>query len=141
MTLGTKGCAALERTSITLTNPTRHPRIGTGVHARLWCALASVTLVGLLAAPPVLRAAALASIGPAFPTGATPMGIAYSPNGHVLAVANSQDGTVSLFVARDDGSLVPAGPAMATGAGATAVAFDPTGKMLAVANRTANTVS
>jgi 6-phosphogluconolactonase (cycloisomerase 2 family) len=121
---------------------TRHPVVGAAVGAHLqFAALVLVTLAALSLFPSDVRAAGLASIGPAFPTGTSPAGIAYSPNGHFLAVANSQDGTVSTFLVRDDGLLVSAGPAVPTGAGATAVAFDPKSKMLAVANRTANTVS
>jgi adhesin/invasin len=79
-------------------------------------------------------------------TTSAPFWVAFSPNGELLATANYDSSTVSLFtVDPSTGQLTPvtqSTPANAdTGSGPFSVAFSPNGELLATANYTANTVS
>jgi DNA-binding beta-propeller fold protein YncE len=74
------------------------------------------------------------------PVGQQPMGIALSPDGHTLAVANSASDTVSLLTVGTDGAVtgattVPVGvrPGAPLGTTPIAVAFTPDGRYLLVA--------
>jgi WD40 repeat protein len=75
-------------------------------------------------------------------TGANPLSTAFSPDGTLLAVANANDGTLSVYSVAPGGALTEvSGSPFTTGAGAQAVAFDPAGPIVAVANPGAKTVS
>lgn len=111
--------------------------------------LASVTLLLVLCvAPSAARASydasgaesLLAPIGSAFPTGTGASAVAWSPDGTILASASRPLDTVTVSVAREDGSLAIIAT-YPTGNGPAAVAFSPDGQMLAVANEADGTVS
>jgi WD40 repeat protein len=75
-------------------------------------------------------------------TGDNPVSTAFSPDGTLLAVANANDGTLSVYsVAAGGGLTEVSGSPFTTGAGAQAVGFDPAGPVVAVANPTAKTVT
>jgi 6-phosphogluconolactonase (cycloisomerase 2 family) len=81
--------------------------------------------------------------GSPFAAGATPLSVAFSPGGGLLAVANGGDDSVSVFaVDQATGALsaVPGSP-FAIGASPGSVAFSPGGGLLAVANAGADNVS
>ncbi len=79
-------------------------------------------------------------------TTSAPFWVTFSPNGKLLATANYDSSTVSLFtVDPSTGQLAPVAQSSAanadTGAGPFSVAFSPSGTLLATANYTAGTVS
>jgi WD40 repeat protein len=77
-----------------------------------------------------------------FPAGQAPVSVAFSPNGTLLATANSGDDTVSVFSVSVGGQLTQiTGSPFATGSDPVSVAFSPDGTRLATANRTDATVS
>ena len=68
-------------------------------------------------------------------TGPSPVSVAFSPSGGLLATANAGDNTVSVFSVASDGALTQvSGSPFATGTGPTSVAFSPGGALLAVTN-------
>ena len=68
--------------------------------------------------------------------------MAFSPGGGLLATANANAGTVSVFSVGSDGALTPvSGSPFATGTGPFSVAFSPGGGLLATANEFDGTVS
>jgi WD40 repeat protein len=80
--------------------------------------------------------------GSPFDTGDNPLSTAFSPDGTLLAVANANDGTLSVYSVDATGGLTEvSGSPFATGAGAQSVAFDPAGPIVAVANPGAKTIS
>src|ERR1700722_13005656 len=109
-----------------------------------WCAAVCVLLVFLVwGAPRALAAPVFAPIaGSPFATGTTPVSVAFSPGGGLLATANGGANTVSMFAVGAGGALTPvAGSPFVNGSGSVSVAFSPGGGLLATANGSANTVS
>ena len=100
----------------------------------LWCLLAAS---GAIAQPAFTQVP-----GSPFATGSVPVSVAFSPGGGLLATANTDDNTVSVFAVGSGGALtqVPGSP-FATGSGPESVAFSPDGGLLATANANDNTVS
>ncbi len=97
-----------------------------------------------------LSAGTLAPIpGSPFTTGRTPQGIAISPNGSFLYIANSSDNTISEFSIEPSGQSLPAGsltelegsPVGETYQGPLALLVDNTGNYLYVANKTSGNVA
>jgi 6-phosphogluconolactonase len=83
---------------------------------------------------------------PTFTTGSgprsDPYGIAVTPSGSFLYVANSNDNTVSAFAIGSSGLLTPLStPTFATGTGPMEIAVTPNGSFLYVTNFNSNTVS
>jgi len=77
--------------------------------------------------------------GAPYATGAGPSGVAFSPSGRLLAVANNGDGTVSMFSVGAGGTLAPiSGSPVQAGPHPSALAFDPSGSHLAVATDAGN---
>lgn len=68
--------------------------------------------------------------GSPFATAPNPVSVAFSPDGRLLAVVNSGDGTVSVPGRADPGQRLP----VATGAYPESVAFSPGRRLLATAN-------
>ena len=102
-----------------------------------WCAVVCVLLVFLVwGAPRALAAPAFAPVaGSPFATGTTPVSVAFSPGGGLLATANLNASTVSVFAVGSGGALTPvAGSPFVTGNGPASVAFSPGGGLLATAN-------
>ena len=92
---------------------------------------------GALAAPAFIQVP-----GSPFATGTGPGSVAFSPSGALLAIANLDASTVSVFSVGSGGALTQvAGSPFATGAGPDSVAFSPSGALLAVANLDASSVS
>jgi 6-phosphogluconolactonase (cycloisomerase 2 family) len=88
----------------------------------------------VVAALPPPATAAYASVGTPVGTGANPQGLAISPSGHVMAVANQGDSTVSMFTVDSGGALTTVtGSPFAAGSPAF-LAFSPDGKFLAVSD-------
>ncbi len=80
--------------------------------------------------------------GSPFATGSSPLGLAISPSGNYLYVANSNLATVSGYAIGSDGSLqaVPGSP-FAAGRLPRGLAISPSGKFLYVANSQDGTIS
>jgi DNA-binding beta-propeller fold protein YncE len=95
-----------------------------------------VVTVTLLCCAPCSGADLLTPVnGSPFPTGGDPDGVAFSPNGSLLATANWADGTDSVFAVGDDGVLSPLSDSpLAAGAHPRTVAFSPNGQMLVSAD-------
>jgi outer membrane protein OmpA-like peptidoglycan-associated protein len=109
-----------------------------------WCAAVCVLLVFLVwGAPRALAAPVFAPIaGSPFATGTTPVSVAFSPGGGLLATANLNGSTVSGFAVGAGGALTAvAGSPFVTGNGPHSVAFSPGGGLLATANQAGSTVS
>ncbi len=87
--------------------------------------------------------------GSPFTTGRAPSGIAISPNGYFLYVANTNDNTISEFSIEASGQSLPAGsltelegsPVGETYQGPLALLVDNTGNYLYVANKTSGNVA
>jgi 6-phosphogluconolactonase len=93
---------------------------------------------GALAQPPAFTPVA----GSPFGTGSSPFSVAFSPGGGLLATANLNDSTVSVFQVGAGGALAPvSGSPFGTGLGPFSVAFSPGGGLLATANLIDGTVS
>jgi WD40 repeat protein len=113
--------------------------------------LRSGVLVGLLVGVSCLlgagRALAVSTLTPVagspFAAGNEVSAVAFSPNGGLVAVANSGDNTVSVFsVDPSTGALSEvSGSPFDVGEGPQSVAFSPSGGLLAVANNGDGTVS
>ncbi|MGO9971670.1 MAG: lactonase family protein [Solirubrobacteraceae bacterium] len=74
--------------------------------------------------------------------GPMPRSVAFSPDGTLLAVANSEDDTISIFAVDSSGNLTEiSGSPFATGSDPVSVTFSPNGSLLAVANSEDGTVS
>ncbi|MEA2220897.1 MAG: hypothetical protein QOJ35_3523 [Solirubrobacteraceae bacterium] len=76
-------------------------------------------------------------------TDAGPEGVAFSPDGKLVATANFDGDSVSVFSVAPSGALSEVGPHLGTTTGdqPESVAFSPDGKLLATANRNGNSVS
>ncbi len=99
---------------------------------------ASLFAVPSAAAHPAFRPVA----GSPFPAGSQPDALAFSPNGKLLATADSGWNTVEVFSVSSSGALTPVtGPPTSTGSTPSSVAFSPDGRLLAVANSLDNTIS
>jgi 6-phosphogluconolactonase (cycloisomerase 2 family) len=111
----------------------------------LRCAvLGLVTGVVLLTGAPAALAVpnpAFTQVGTATPALGYPSAVAFSPDGGLVATANLNASTVSMFTVTASGALTSAGVDTATGNGPSAVAFSPDGKLLATADETASRVS
>ena len=80
--------------------------------------------------------------GSPFATGAFANSVAFSPSGGLLATANTDDNTVSVFSVASDGALTQvSGSPFGAGSAPISVAFSPSGGLLATANAGDNTVS
>ena len=80
--------------------------------------------------------------GSPFATGTAPGSVAFSPSGALVAVANVNSNTVSVFSVGSGGALTQVtGSPFATGDGPGSVAFSPSGALLAIANLDDSTVS
>lgn len=113
--------------------------VGSVLVARV-CAVFACCLVGapIAFARPVLVPVA----GSPFRAGGVPSSVAISPSGRLLATANHDDGTVSVFaVASSGASTQVAGSPFATGSDPRSVVFDAAGRLLATANPNGNSVS
>ncbi len=82
----------------------------------------------------------LTPAGPPFGTGAEPRALAFSPSGDLLAVANYEDDTLSIFSVSNAGVLTPMGDPLTTGDGPGSVTFSRWG-LVATANELDNSVS
>jgi 6-phosphogluconolactonase (cycloisomerase 2 family) len=82
----------------------------------------------------------LISAGAPVATGARPGSVAFSPDGRLLAVANVQGDSVSMF-STGDGGVTPIGDPEPTGDAPTSLAFSPDGRMLVLVNSAAGSVS
>ena len=92
---------------------------------------------GALAAPAFIQVP-----GSPFATGTGPGSVAFSPSGALLAIANVNSNTLSVFSVGSGGALTQVtGSPFATGDGPGSVAFSPSGALLAVANLDASSVS
>ena len=92
---------------------------------------------GALAAPAFIQVP-----GSPFATGTGPVSVAFSPSGTLLAIANVNSNTLSVFSVGSGGALTEVtGSPFATGDGPDSVAFSPSGALLAVANLDDSTVS
>lgn len=104
-------------------------------------------LVGIMGAAGTSAAVAANAFTPVpgspYQTGANPLSVAVSPDGSLIAVANSSDNDISVFSVSSTGALTPLpGSPYAAGHGPSAVAFDPASSvpLLEVANATDKTV-
>ena len=80
--------------------------------------------------------------GSPFATGSVPHSVAFSPDGGLLATANSSANSVSVFAVGSGGALTQVtGSPFATGGQPVSVAFSPGGGLLATANDGDNSVS
>jgi 6-phosphogluconolactonase (cycloisomerase 2 family) len=69
------------------------------------------------------------------------MGLAFSLDGHLLALASRGGNTVQLEAISPSGELAPVGGLTPTGSSPTAVAFSPDGRLIAVTNEADDTLS
>ena len=88
----------------------------------------------------VSPAGALRALGAPKATGGAPGSVAFSPAGRLLATANGESNSVSMFSV-GNGDINPVGPPATTGDGPSSVAFSPDGGLLATANGAAGSIS
>ncbi|MCU1678487.1 MAG: putative internalin [Frankiales bacterium] len=69
------------------------------------------------------------------------VGLAFSSDGHLLAVPIRSDSAVQLYAVSPSGELTPIGGPALAGRSPSAVAFSPDGRLLALTNRTDSTLS
>ena len=115
-----------------------------GLGLRWVCAVGVVWVLWLSGASGAAAAPAFTQVsGSPFATGSGPLSVAFSPGGALLATANRDGNTVSVFsVNSSTGALTQvSGSPFATGTNPFSVAFSPGGGLLAVANVGADTVS
>jgi DNA-binding beta-propeller fold protein YncE len=111
-----------------------------------WClALALALTLCVAGAQESAGAQVLTTAGPPFATGGGPVSVAFGPEraskpARLLATANMDDDSVSLFSVAAGGVLTSISPPVATGPKPTAVAFSPDGRLLATANLGNNSV-
>jgi 6-phosphogluconolactonase (cycloisomerase 2 family) len=115
-----------------------------GLGLRWVCAVGVVWVLCLSGASGAAAAPAFTQVsGSPFATDSGPLSVAFSPGGGLLATANHDGNTVSVFsVNSSTGALTQvSGSSFATGTNPFSVAFSPGGGLLAVANLGDNTVS
>ncbi|HEY1478457.1 MAG TPA: WD40 repeat domain-containing protein, partial [Gaiellales bacterium] len=80
--------------------------------------------------------------GSPFADGSGPLAVAFSPLGGIVATANANDDTISMFSVSPRGALteLPGSP-FATGGSPQSIAFSPDGLLLATGNGNGNSVS
>jgi 6-phosphogluconolactonase (cycloisomerase 2 family) len=81
------------------------------------------------------------AVGSPFSGGLADRGVAFSPNGALLATANVNDDSVTVYSVGAGGVLTEVGTPTATGSAPYSVAFSPNGALLATANSSDGTVS
>lgn len=110
---------------------------------RLVLGAAVVVGASLFAVAPAVAHPAFRQVaGSPFAAGSQPDALAFSPNGKLLATADSGGNAVELFSVSSSGALTPVtGTPTPTGSAPASVAFSPDGRLLAVANRLGNTIS
>ena len=111
-----------------------------------WLGLVAVVVgAACLSTATAARAAAPAFApvsGSPFLTGSSPISVAFSASGNLLATANEGDSTVSVFSVGSGGALTAvSGSPFLTGSSPISVAFSASGNLLATANADDNTVS
>jgi 6-phosphogluconolactonase (cycloisomerase 2 family) len=111
---------------------------------RTACACIAVLVFAALSAGSAGAALpAFIKVGHSLPTGTDPRGVAISPDGKLLVVANGDDNNLSLYSIAGNGALTAVGTPIATGTHPVAVAFDPNPQapFLAVADQTGHQIS
>ncbi len=107
-----------------------------------WAAIAGVValemLVGAVGAS--ARPAFAPASGSPFATGASPRSVAFDPSGGLLAVANGDDNSVSVFSVAANGTLAGVG-GFPTAPNPVSVAFSPSGGLVATADAASGAVS
>jgi DNA-binding beta-propeller fold protein YncE len=111
------------------------------VGERWWPSLVLAMVLCLAGAGSAAADPVLTQVGPPTLTGALPSSTAFSPNGRLLATANSASNSVSVFSVSANGALTEVGSPTPTGDSPLSLSFSSDGRLLATANSGSNSVS